>query len=578
MSEKPPEWEITIDRFDGFVPSWFSNDWPSVGTKYQASDMADIDLTDPNRMKPGPAPENLRNGDQGNGDQEGAVTTLVKSFMRQVASQGVSFAIGGDYLYNLSTNEVSLTGDWPHQILGVDSEGEDVIAYKGQLFYFYNWLALKTPEGDIGMYDSDSGFTDDWGSTIPSGAAYLEYAPHQAINGGDDEVYFANGHYVGKISEIDGVYTLSTQALNFWEDSEIMSLTWNENRIKIALNRPNCDGSIQSAIYNWNGYSSSWEGDPIEVKGRIGALYTKNGIDYVWWRDVGTTGEFNFGYVSGTQVKGIKKCTGSLPLYYQVGEYKGFIAWMSDGLVYLHGQSDPESPVKFFQYTRSLYPNGTNGGLGMPFEELLTASSFSTDDGINYSLAKAGSDYSDDSYWKTRVFPVMLPGYVSQVDKIQMNTETFPVGSKLETYFFYNGNCANEIIDSMLYSATSSNTFHKVLNKSLKIEDFLLKLLWDNIGEITSVGVDSMGTGYTEGDVLTLIGGQGDATVTVTEEIDGMIYAVALLNGGTGYVVGTSAVTGGTGNDDAVIDIAGVGHDTVKVRSILIKGHYVPEN
>jgi len=35
MSEKPLEWEITIDRFDGFVPSWFSNDWPTVGVGKQ---------------------------------------------------------------------------------------------------------------------------------------------------------------------------------------------------------------------------------------------------------------------------------------------------------------------------------------------------------------------------------------------------------------------------------------------------------------------------------------------------------------------------------------------------------------
>jgi hypothetical protein len=201
-----------------------------------------------------------------------------------------------------------------------------------------------------------TGFDDDWGTTTGGGDP-LEFAPHQAINGGDDCGYFINGRYVGKI---DDALTpkVDTQALDFWEDSECVSLAWNENRVKMAVNRPNGGEENQSGIYTWNGFSPSWEGDPIEVKGKLGALYTKNGIDFVWWQEIGDTECFTFGYIEGTQLKPLKKCKGTLPLFYQVGEYKGHIAWMSDGLVYLWGSADPDAPTKFFQYTSAKYlPN-----------------------------------------------------------------------------------------------------------------------------------------------------------------------------------------------------------------------------
>lgn len=53
------------------------------------------------------------------------------------------------------------------------------------------------------------------------------------------------------------------------------------------------------------------------------------------------------------------------------------------------------------------------------------------------------------------------------------------------------------------------------------------------------------GTGYHTGDVLTLAGGVG-GTVSITQS-NGIISAVVLVTGGTGYTVGTKATTGGFG-------------------------------
>jgi hypothetical protein len=343
-----------------------------------------------------------------------------------VTSDDVSFALGGAKLYKISSTAVINAGIWPHAIdkgTVTGEDGEGLCYHKTKLYYFYNHSG---PAGDIGQYDMVTTYDDDWGSTVPTGKGALQSGPHQAINGGDDEMYFTNGKYIGALRTSG---TLDLVALDFWTDAQTASLTWNQNRVIIAVNRPNVVGSNmnQSGIYTWDGVSSSWEGDPIEVAGRIGALYTKNGVTFVWWQDAGTTNEFNLGYVVGTQIKGLKKCKGTLPLYYQVGEYQGYLAWISDGLVYLFGSSDPDTPIKFFQYTSSTYTT-TVGGIGFAFGNLMTSSHNAT---TGYDIAKA-SGYSIDSSWKTRAFDVCQPGYVSHIDRIQAVTEQLSTGAKVD--------------------------------------------------------------------------------------------------------------------------------------------------
>ena len=464
-------WTISLLEFNGFVPAWFKNSYPFYGDKVHASDMKNIDLTDPNVMTQGPAPTALTAG-----TQLGAVTTVVKSFLRMVTSDDVSFALGGAKLYKISSAAVTNAGIWPHTITHDGSEvGEDVCYYKTNLYYFYNQAGSV---GDIGKYDMVTTFDDDWGSTIPTGKAALQSGPHQAINGGDDEMYFLNGRYIGALRKTG---TLDPVALDFWTDAETASLTWNQNRVMIAVNRPNIVGAnmSQSGIYTWDGVATSWEGDPIEVNGRIGSLYTKNGVTFVWWQDAGTTNEFNLGYVVGTQIKGLKKCEGTLPLYYQTGEYKGYLAWISDGLVYLFGSSDPDTPIKFFQYTSSTYST-TVGGIGFAFGSLMTSSHNAT---TGYDIAYA-SGYTKDSSWKTRAFDVYQPGSVSQIDRIQVVTEQLATGAKVDFTITYDQGKSTLALDQIAYSAANT-TLHKILNKAPKMQDFRLDLDFAN-GSITN--------------------------------------------------------------------------------------------
>lgn len=88
------------------------------------------------------------------------------------------------------------------------------------------------------------------------------------------------------------------------------------------------------------------------------------------------------------------------------------------------------------------------------------------------------------------------------------------------------------------------------------------------VASVASMGVATVtvvagGTGYTNGDVLTIVGlGTGTAaTITVTNAIGGVIQAggVSVTTAGV-YTTVTDvtalAVTGGTGNDDATFDVA----------------------
>lgn len=473
------EWAIVIDSWGGFAPAWFENAYPFYGNKSHASDMVNADITDPNVLKPGPAVANLTNG-----TQAGAVTTLIRSILKTAVTSDVTYACGGAKYYQLSSSTVTSGATYPHTIdkaAVTGEDAEDLVYHKSIIYVFYNHSGSA---GDI-MKDNAGTIDDDWGSTVPTGMGTLQSAPHQAINGGDDDVYFTNGQYVGAIRASG---SLELTALDFWTNAQAVSLTWNGNRVIIAVNRPNITGSNfnQSGIYYWNGTSSSWEGDPIEVSGRIGALYTKNGTTYVWWQDGTDTGGFIFGYITNGTVQILKRFKGSLPLFYQVGEYKGFIMWVSSGLVYLWGAKEADSAVTLSQYCQGSYTTSV-GGIAAPFGTLLIASS---DGGSNYSLAKTSTTYVTNFSWNTLAFKVGGCGFNSQLDIIQVETEPLTSGAKANFTISYDKAKSSLTIDSISYSATTNITKHKIMNRGPIVEDFKINI--DNVGSTTLVKIRSI--------------------------------------------------------------------------------------
>lgn len=77
--------------------------------------------------------------------------------------------------------------------------------------------------------------------------------------------------------------------------------------------------------------------------------------------------------------------------------------------------------------------------------------------------------------------------------------------------------------------------------------------------EITGVAIAGGGTGYTTGDVLTVVGGEFEqvCTLLVTSETAGVIDGISVQREGfyTSVPGNPVAVTGGTGNNDATFNL-----------------------
>lgn len=153
-------WKIEIKApFAGFAPAYYSNTYPSYGMKNHAGGMVDIDCTDPTKLTQGAGVANLTAG-----TEVGSVSTLIKHILDIPTSSDVTFGIGGNKLYKISSTAVTADANFPHTIDkdGVTSElGESVVSLGDYLYYFYNHSGTA---GDIGRLTiSTNTFDDDWG-------------------------------------------------------------------------------------------------------------------------------------------------------------------------------------------------------------------------------------------------------------------------------------------------------------------------------------------------------------------------------------------------------------------------------
>ena len=467
MAEKRENWSITLgaqNGFGGFCPSYYDNAYPFYGNKNQASDIIECDLVDPNVLTQGPGTVDLTSGDE-NGELG---SKLITSILKHATTSNVSYAVGADKVFKITATAV-INANYPKTIsAGTANVATDLLYYRTKVLVFWNDTGV---DGDIGLLTNDTTWDDNWGSTVATGASQLQDAPHYGIVGGDNVAYITNGIYIATVDNV----TLDAIALDFWTDSQTVSVTWNNNRVKIAVNRPNVSGSNfnQSGIYTWNGVSSSWEGDPIEVQGEIGALYTKNGITFVWWKDGTSTGGYNFGYINGLQLSLIRKYKGSLPNQVQVCEHDSFITWISDNSIYKWGAKDSDVEVKMFDYMSGLH--ATIGAIAAPFGDLLVSSFASAE----YSLAKA-SGYSIAARYKTMAFPMSGANFKSFVDKIMVEFEPLSTGAKCDFTLTYDKAASAQTLTQIAYSASDSSTRKKILNSSFELEDFRLDISWAN--------------------------------------------------------------------------------------------------
>lgn len=460
--------------------------------------MLNCDLTNPGGIQQGPGLANLING-----TEAGVVSTLMRSVLDLAVTTDTTYGIGGAKLYKLSSTTVTSSGTWPHTIdkAAVTSEdGEDVAYFQSNLYYSYNHSGTA---GDIGKFDLTSTFDDDWGSTVPSGAAALQGAvPHQMIVGGNDTLYIANGRY---IASYDGT-TFQDKALDFPVNTVVQSIAWMSDKLWISANRPNVSGSNKNtaSIYIWDGVSTSWETE-IRLMGAVGALHVKNGTIYAFYQDVTNPGGFKLAYLNGTAVVDIANYSGGLPKFYQVTDYKDFIIWNAtslnalwsfttfpwqltspwttstgDDLIYAFGSGDKDLPVHFFQLADSGYL--TAGAVSAPFGTPMIASNQST----SYKLAQFYG-FDVNSNWKSMMFDITGNNRYSSIDRVKVIFDQLTSGARVDWKLL--SSQGKTIFSDTISYAKLGGVTQATYNINLIAENFRVELDYTNGSTSNSVKV-----------------------------------------------------------------------------------------
>lgn len=468
------QFQIKIQDFlGGYAPSYWDNDYPSYGNKNMAGDMTDIDLSDPSYLQQGPGLSNLTNG-----TESGNVDTLIKGMLKGAYSSDVTYGIGGENLYKITSTDVPSDSDWPHDITdsGATSvEGEDVLKYQGDLIYTYN----ASSGADMGKYDG--GFSDDWGSAhIGTGAGNLQAdVPHQLIEGGiEDWFYVTNGSYVGTYK--GDTDTFDADNLDLPNDCEVQSIAWGYGKAIVTANRSGVSASSNDvgSIFIWDGVSTNrWERE-IRVGGKVGGTYVKDGVVYVFWDDP-TSSAAKLGYVNGTQVKEVTYFEGSVPEYYQISDYKNFLIWASGGKIYAFGAADKQLSSLLFQLADTGYD--TAGGISAPFSNTFVAS---TDGSSSYRLAEF-SDYSTDSVWESLLFDIAGWDRHAYISRCTINTRDIPTGGQLDVSLVDSDGTTKD-------SASFTSGTKHIMKPQIYSEDIRVELDLTNSSTSTPVRVENI--------------------------------------------------------------------------------------
>lgn len=462
-------WTITLDRFTGFAPGYWRSTYPSFGNKDQAGAMQNVDLRNPNSITQGPDILDLTNG-----TQAGVVSTTARGILRVPVSSGVAYAVGGNLLYQLSATVVTNTpGTWPHTInkpVVTGEDGEDVGHYRGGLLYSYNHSGTQ---GDIGRYDiAGATFDDVYWTTTLAGTALVGGVPHQIVIAGNDIAYITNGRF---IASLDGT-SENDQALDFQQNAVAVSAVYDQGLLAIAVNRPNVTGTNhnESAIYYWDMISSSWRLPVVPVPGRIGALYVKDGLMFVWYEDISMTGGYKLGVVSGTTVREITQFTGSLPLFYQVFEDQGYLCWLTTNQVWAWGAAGPQLPTGLMQLADPGY--ATVGGAARPFGAPIIGS---TDGGGNFHLARlpATGTYNTACTYSSLMFRPSKANAVAEIERITAISEQMGAGASCAVTLRYDGGKTTRALTAIA-PGTANRTRHVIFRGKQQVEDFRLDLDW----------------------------------------------------------------------------------------------------
>lgn len=462
QEQKENTFKIVFKKFEvGASPTAHLDSLTQQGGSGAYSVATNVDVTTPGILTQGPGLSTLTAG-----TEAGAITELVNHIMDIPTASDVAYCISATKLYKISSTAVTNAGIWPHAITNATG-GSSTIEFQGNVYYFFN----KASGGDIGKYDQATTFDDDWGSTVPTGAAALQSAPHPVAKK-EDILVFGNGRYLG--TYISSTNTLAPTKLDFGVGTEVADVWFDANQWWIAVNSGVTSGTnrTKAQIYLWDGAAlTSQLADEVAVGlQKIGFGIAVGGMKFVASQDI--SGSYSIGYISGRSIKPLAYFTGGLPTFAQKTLYKNYIALVNGASISLAGSATPDFPYSIHQHADGGY--STVGAIAAPFGTVLVASTQST----SFKLAKF-SGYDIACSWKSIVVPTATGRNVGHIDYVIVKTKHLPATPFVSIQLEYNQAQSNSGTAKTINTAgTRRHVLKGFTNPPQGIEDLRVVVDW----------------------------------------------------------------------------------------------------
>jgi hypothetical protein len=336
------------------------------------------------------------------------VSALMNCILDRAVTTNVTYALGGTYIYELSGAVPTLTT-------------------AAAPFWPHTISGANVTGEDLAHYQ---------------GALYYSYSTDASAN--------------------VGMYDLTRDAETDFSDE------WATTRGTVELS-----ASVPLPIeilFNWDTVTDTYE-DEFSIGGKIGGLFVDNAILYLFYQDITSIGGYKLGFLNGRQVQELCSFPGSLPQYYQISKYKGFIVWVSGGLIYAFGAANKSLPSMVFQLADGGY-NTTVGALAAPFGTPMVASYQDVASGF-YMIGKF-SGYDTNSNWKSIMFPVGK----CRLEKLVVYCDTLGTGAQADFTI-----TADRGVTSYTSSLILDNTTVRRYEMPLGINvdnDFRVEVDWTN--------------------------------------------------------------------------------------------------
>ena len=456
---------LTLGQFyAGYSPLAFQNSLTEFGGAGHASTMKNVDVINGEYLTQGPGLTQLTNSTE-------TVTELVSFVMDKAVAADQSYAIGSSKLFKLSSTAVNNTSPWPHTITSC-TEGESIQVLKGDLYYFYN----TATGGNIGKYDLDATFDDDWCSTVPTGGATLKNAAHPSDKK-EDIMVFGNGRYAGVYLQESNI--IDTEKLDFGDDTTVDDVLYNAGYWYLAVNSGvTGDNRTEGQIYLYNGAAliSTLSDETGVGMQRIGFLYRINGIVYVAYQDLSYDG-FIIGYINGKSITPLVRFSGTLPNFQQKTLYKNTILLISNNKCFSSGSIIGELPYQLSQIAGD--EGLTLGAIAAPFGTPLLSTSTTVDEVTTYDISKF-TGYTKNSSYETITFPVSNGKMKGMIDEIIVNTKTLGTGARCDLKISADQGTKVQPTAKQIVAGKTRHYFNNFGMPEGGMEDFKLILDWSN--------------------------------------------------------------------------------------------------